>query len=164
MYCLGCYYDLRGLTESRCPECGRTFNPDRPSSFSRTPHATPVRDLVDRVGKALEQALAPDDPQQILRRIRSSTASQVAEVDRLRRTNATLRAQLDFVLDVLEQNGLVAADELARLREEMARAEAHPIEMVEHLEPADNGAEEEPITADLLDLQRAAQQRHPAGE
>ena len=27
--CRGCGYDLRGLTESRCPECGRPFDPRR---------------------------------------------------------------------------------------------------------------------------------------
>ena len=28
--CLGCNYPLRGLHESRCPECGRAFDPDDP--------------------------------------------------------------------------------------------------------------------------------------
>lgn len=28
MCCEGCGYSLRGLTEPRCPECGRAFNPD----------------------------------------------------------------------------------------------------------------------------------------
>lgn len=27
MECLGCGYDLRGLGETRCPECGRAFDP-----------------------------------------------------------------------------------------------------------------------------------------
>ena len=27
--CVGCNYPLRGLTEFRCPECGRPFDPDR---------------------------------------------------------------------------------------------------------------------------------------
>jgi hypothetical protein len=26
-FCLGCGYALRGLSDSRCPECGRTFDP-----------------------------------------------------------------------------------------------------------------------------------------
>src|SRR4051812_17679809 len=101
IYCLNCHYDLRGLSENRCPECGRSFDPGRPSTFARSPHATPVRDLVNRVGKALEQALAADDPERILQRLRSGRASQAGEVDRLRRVNAQLRSQLDFVLEVL---------------------------------------------------------------
>lgn len=29
MYCLSCYYDLRGSTKvNRCPECGRGFDPN----------------------------------------------------------------------------------------------------------------------------------------
>lgn len=31
--CLGCGYDLRGLPENRCPECGRPFDPDDPESY-----------------------------------------------------------------------------------------------------------------------------------
>src|SRR5689334_6297711 len=31
--CLDCGYSLRGLPESRCPECGRRFDPDDPVTF-----------------------------------------------------------------------------------------------------------------------------------
>ncbi len=31
--CLTCNYDLRGLPEHRCPECGRTFDPAVPSTY-----------------------------------------------------------------------------------------------------------------------------------
>jgi len=31
--CLGCGYALRGLTETRCPECGRAFDPTNPTTF-----------------------------------------------------------------------------------------------------------------------------------
>ncbi len=31
--CLGCRYLLVGLTANRCPECGRSFNPDDPATF-----------------------------------------------------------------------------------------------------------------------------------
>ncbi len=34
MYCRGCRYDLRHLPESRCPECGRDFDPSDPLTFS----------------------------------------------------------------------------------------------------------------------------------
>lgn len=33
MHCLSCGYDLQQLEEHRCPECGRGFSPDQPSSF-----------------------------------------------------------------------------------------------------------------------------------
>lgn len=32
--CWACNYPLRGLTESRCPECGRAFDPDRPETMN----------------------------------------------------------------------------------------------------------------------------------
>jgi hypothetical protein len=35
-YCLGCRYNLRGLTEPRCPECGRAFDPGDPRTWSTT--------------------------------------------------------------------------------------------------------------------------------
>ncbi len=34
MECLGCRYDLSGLTEPRCPECGRAFDRSDPSTFA----------------------------------------------------------------------------------------------------------------------------------
>lgn len=33
MHCLTCNYDLSNLTERRCPECGRAFDPNDPSTF-----------------------------------------------------------------------------------------------------------------------------------
>lgn len=35
--CLGCDYVLNGLVENRCPECGRSFNPQDPSTFYAGP-------------------------------------------------------------------------------------------------------------------------------
>ena len=37
MRCHDCAYDLRGLAEHRCPECGRAFNPATPKTFLRKP-------------------------------------------------------------------------------------------------------------------------------
>lgn len=34
MRCLSCDYDLSNLTEHRCPECGRAFDPRNPKTFS----------------------------------------------------------------------------------------------------------------------------------
>jgi hypothetical protein len=36
MHCLTCNYDLSNLTEHRCPECGRDFDPDDASTFDTT--------------------------------------------------------------------------------------------------------------------------------
>jgi hypothetical protein len=33
MHCLDCHYDLTNLSEHRCPECGRAFDPGDPDSF-----------------------------------------------------------------------------------------------------------------------------------
>ena len=33
MFCLGCSYNLRGLPEPRCPECGRPFDPGDSRTF-----------------------------------------------------------------------------------------------------------------------------------
>ncbi len=33
-YCLTCWYNLRGLVENRCPECGRPFVPGDSSTFA----------------------------------------------------------------------------------------------------------------------------------
>jgi hypothetical protein len=33
MHCRKCHYDLRGLAELRCPECGTEFDPSRPETF-----------------------------------------------------------------------------------------------------------------------------------
>lgn len=33
MHCLTCQYDLRNLTEHRCPECGRPFDPSDECTF-----------------------------------------------------------------------------------------------------------------------------------
>ena len=35
--CLGCAYILDYLPENRCPECGRTFDPDDPLTFTGGP-------------------------------------------------------------------------------------------------------------------------------
>ena len=33
MRCLGCRYNLKGLAEHRCPECGRAFDPSDRNTF-----------------------------------------------------------------------------------------------------------------------------------
>lgn len=40
MQCLGCQYDLDGLSCRTCPECGRAFDPDDPATFGPVPRST----------------------------------------------------------------------------------------------------------------------------
>jgi hypothetical protein len=40
--CKTCHYSLANLTEHRCPECGRPFDPHDPSTFKNNP-ATALR-------------------------------------------------------------------------------------------------------------------------
>lgn len=38
-YCRDCSYPLEQLTENKCPECGRKFQPDAPYTWDPTPAA-----------------------------------------------------------------------------------------------------------------------------
>jgi hypothetical protein len=46
MYCWHCSYVLDWLSERRCPECGRSFDPDDPRTFRRTPKVKKRASLV----------------------------------------------------------------------------------------------------------------------
>ena len=37
MYCQECWYDLRGIECRQCPECGRGFHPEIPSTYTSYP-------------------------------------------------------------------------------------------------------------------------------
>lgn len=39
IYCLECGYDLTGLPEPRCPECGTAFDPADPMTYRNTPYS-----------------------------------------------------------------------------------------------------------------------------
>jgi hypothetical protein len=40
-FCKSCHYNLHGLSDARCPECGRMFDPASPLTFDRTPSGSP---------------------------------------------------------------------------------------------------------------------------
>jgi len=53
-YCIDCQYSLRGLTSNACPECGRPFNPDNPTSYLRTaeePERRRIRRILAYAGR-----------------------------------------------------------------------------------------------------------------
>jgi hypothetical protein len=43
MRCLSCHYSLKNLTENRCPECGREFDPRYPNTFESGAHLSVAR-------------------------------------------------------------------------------------------------------------------------
>ncbi|MBL9031303.1 MAG: hypothetical protein JNM80_06305 [Phycisphaerae bacterium] len=43
MFCFGCRYDLRSIAASRCPECGRAFDPADARTYSRAVRAEAPR-------------------------------------------------------------------------------------------------------------------------
>jgi hypothetical protein len=51
-YCLGCGYALSGLSHDRCPECGRSFDPQDPLTTAAHPLAD-TRVLLARAGTTL---------------------------------------------------------------------------------------------------------------
>ncbi len=53
MRCKQCAYDLRDLGEHRCPECGRTFDPQRPKTWLSSPVSGRKNLLLAIVGAVL---------------------------------------------------------------------------------------------------------------
>jgi hypothetical protein len=123
MYCLGCYYDLRGLPSHRCPECSRRFNPHDPATFSRLAYPTPVRDFVGRIGKAIEEAFVPaettEDRIKTLQAVATSFANRIRWLEQ---SNDILRMYLDLVLNVLIERKVLDEAELTKLQEAIRKA------------------------------------------
>ena len=60
MYCLGCGYNLRALTERRCPECGREFDPDSQATWAHQPPDPPAKRIAkDAIGSLIAGCVAP---------------------------------------------------------------------------------------------------------
>lgn len=45
IFCLGCGYELNGLHESKCPECGRRFDPVDSATFADRPRGVISRHM-----------------------------------------------------------------------------------------------------------------------
>ena len=54
MYCMKCQYNLRGLQESRCPECGTSFDPNDAATFLK---ALPPDKTWERVTDVIKWSL-----------------------------------------------------------------------------------------------------------
>ncbi|HYE19808.1 MAG TPA: hypothetical protein VEA69_15265 [Tepidisphaeraceae bacterium] len=103
-YCLDCFYDLRGLPEPRCPECGRRFDPARRGTVSRTPY----RDFwaaLARPNPAFTRAAAGG-------RAHKPLSSDVA---RLWCENAELKRCVALLAELLIAKGVVTPSEVAEV-------------------------------------------------
>ena len=107
IYCLTCRYDLRGLTSSRCPECGRVFDPNSASTFSRFPSRS--REVEDRVYQTVVGFLR--DPKQG-QRFSASIASLWRQQSRLAAENVELRATLSALEELLIEKGIASEEEI----------------------------------------------------
>ncbi|HET6251198.1 MAG TPA: hypothetical protein VFE47_26180 [Tepidisphaeraceae bacterium] len=162
-YCRQCFYDLRGLPENRCPECGLSFDPDRPETFSRSPGPQRLRDLVRRAKSNLKppaKPLFPLDP-------------HAAQLIKLSRRVAALTVENDqlwdhfvWLLGIMMEKGVVTeADiEMQVRREEWGTL---PVTAAEaEIEIVDDSIEEEPEpqpSEELLDLKHAAEEEKAGG-
>ena len=114
IYCLNCFYNLYGLIEHRCPECGRHFDPENTKTFSHTPNPEHFSKIVKRVALAINetiQNITPVDP------AAQREAHLRQRLDFLERTNQSLQSQIDTLLEMLERNGSLTSEEIMTIRE-----------------------------------------------
>jgi hypothetical protein len=152
-YCGRCFYDLRGLRSRRCPECGQPFNPDKPGTYSRTPHSTRVRDFLNSVADVLSDAFGGEDDSQLkgdLHALRVRAASAARETNELRRRVQVLEDCLKRCLDEMMERGVIDAGRREDTWREIERAMDEPlrIEMDEEPPPA------ETVSPELMELSR----------
>ena len=151
MFCLTCFYDLRGLAVSRCPECGRPFSAGNPKSFSPTPRPERLHKLLTQASALLAAAMASVEPADPVARAVAPLRRQVA---RLAVENWELKQQVAALTAVLLDRGLIDPADLEAALERAA--EASNVEVVDDT-PAE--ADGEPVAVELLELERAVQDR-----
>ena len=156
MYCLKCYYDLRGLPANRCPECGRGFSPDNPASFSSTPRPDRLHKLVRQASDLLTDALSAIETTDPATRALAPVRRAVA---RLSAENASLRRQVAALTQVLLDAGVI---DPAALADAMDRAEVDSdLPVVDDTPTDDDG--DGPVPSELLDLQRVVESHQRDG-
>lgn len=162
-YCLGCSYNLRGLSEPRCPECGRAFRPAAPSSYSLTPRGRSAA-LLQFVEAARGKGRG-HLPWTVSRRVLWLDG----RVRELAARNAELESMLAALIDLLVARGVVRPEELG---DSMQPGVVPPPERPN--DPPRGPPEDEPTvplseepdleTAALRELLRAAQRRAAEGQ
>jgi hypothetical protein len=154
IYCLGCYYDLRGLSSDRCPECGRPFDPALPSTFSRQAKPTPMRDIVQRIANTLDQLSETGDAEEQLRRLRRRNPF-FNEIFRLQQANEVLRLEVQRLKNKLVAHNLISPQDVESI-DMLIDDSIVDFEFVENDEDAAGEEAETPPSADLLAIERAA--------
>jgi hypothetical protein len=132
IYCLNCFYNLHGLIEHRCPECGRLFNPADSRTYSRTPSAQRFPKFVQRVALAINetvrQATAHDSEG-------SRHLSLLRRVGCLERQNTALRVRFDFLVELLRQKNALSSKDLETLTELTPGTEDEAHELIVEEDP-----------------------------
>ncbi|MDB5329801.1 MAG: hypothetical protein JWP03_952 [Phycisphaerales bacterium] len=149
MYCLGCFYDLRGLPESRCPECGRLFNPANHRTFSPVAESERLKQFANNTIAGAMQRLAPDTTARVVHMERRLASAAVE--------NARLRDYIANLIASLVERGSISSEEAEQIFQQVENPLAVVID-------EDEGIVEEsdpPPSAELLELGRivAGQER-----
>jgi hypothetical protein len=152
MYCLNCLYDLRGLTEFRCPECGRGFSPVNLASFSTTPRRERFQKLVKQASDLLSDALNSLEPVDPITRAVLPLRRQIA---RLAVENAELRQQLAAITQLLLDKNVI--DEPSWLAALGNAERAADMQVIDDTVEATVSDVEAPATPELLALRKAVE-------
>jgi hypothetical protein len=160
-YCLNCSYNLRGLSEARCPECGRRFRPGAPSTYSLKPRSQSA------ALKQLAEAARGKGRSHLPWTMSERVLWLEGRVRQLAAENAELEWTVRTLVDLLVARGILGTGELQRL---MQAGVTSPVPYEEEsdeppealpAQPAETPLSEEPDleAAALRELQRAARQR-----
>jgi hypothetical protein len=140
MYCLGCFYDLRGLPENRCPECGRLFDPTNHRTFSPVAKSERLKQFANNTIAGAMQRLAPDTTARVVHLERRLAWAAVE--------NARLRDYIANLIASLVERGSVSPEEAEQILQQVETPLAVVIDedevIVEESEP--------PPSAELLEL------------
>lgn len=106
IYCNKCYYSLKGLTTTRCPECGLVFDPDNPESFSLTPGGGRGRKVADAIN-------ALTSPSAGVTAVQFRQLQTLARrVDKIGEENHRLRKVVLGMMQLLNRHQLIDAAEV----------------------------------------------------
>ena len=127
IYCLNCFYNLHGLIEHRCPECGRLFDPGVSSTFSGAPDPEHLPKIIQRVALAIQETVGsltkPD--------------AQAARESALRRRISTLEREharaihrMEMLETLLINRGVLTSDDIAAMDAAVPVSEAIALEQI----------------------------------